>query len=438
MPEREQYHNQNVDDQGQAAGREPSGTGPELNANTAGPGNSGPLSGVRVIELGTLLAGPFAGRMLADFGAEVIKVEPPGRGDPLRDWGRNQYQGRTLWWPIQSRNKKLVTLDLRRPEGQELLKKLVAKADVLIENFRPGTLERWGLGWDDLSVVNPGLIMARISGYGQTGPYSQRAGFASVGEAMGGLRYINGYPDQPPPRMGISLGDSLTAMFATQGILMALYWRDTIGQGRGQVIDASIVESCFAMLESSVPEYDKLGIIRQPSGTRLDRIAPSNIYKSRDGKWMVIAANNDNLFRRLCRAMEQPELADDPRFVDHRGRGEHQDELDRIIGDWAARHDAADIDRILNEAGVVCGPIYNIADIMADPHFREREMIIEMEDPEIGPLAAPGIVPKLSATPGSANWTGAWTLGAHNEEIYSGLLGLPAAELARLQEAGII
>lgn len=401
-------------------------------------GAPAPLAGVRVIELGTLLAGPFAGRMLGDFGAEIIKVEQPGRGDPLRDWGQNHYRDRTLWWPIQSRNKKLITLDLRQPAGQALLKRLVTRADVLIENFRPGTLEGWGLGWDELSAVNPGLIMARISGYGQTGPNAQRPGFASVGEAMGGLRYINGHPDQAPPRMGISLGDSLTAMFATQGILTALYWRDTAGAGRGQVVDAAITESCFALLESSVPEYDRLGIIREPSGTRLDGIAPSNIYKSGDGKWVVIAANNDNLFGRLCRAMGQPELADDPRFRDHRGRGRHQDELDELIGDWAGRRDAALIDELLNAAGVVCGPIYSIADIMADPHFRQREMIVQMEDPEIGPIAAPGIVPKLTVTPGQARWTGPWALGAHNDEIYCGLLGLGEDEMKELAEAGII
>lgn len=398
----------------------------------------GPLAGIRVIELGMLLAGPYATRLLAEFGAEVIKVEQPGKGDPLRNWGHHRYRGRSLWWPIQSRNKKLITLDLHHERGRELLKRLVAQADVLLENFRPGTLEKWGLGWDVLSAVNPKLILARVSGYGQTGPYAHRAGFAAVGEAMGGLRHINGYPDQPPPRMGISLGDSLAGMFAVQGILSALYWRDAAGGGRGQVVDASILEACFALLESAVPEYDRLGVVREPSGTKLRNVAPSNIYKCRDDRWIVIAANADNVFRRLCRAMEKPELIDDPRFADHTARGQHQDELDAIISDWTAERDSQDVDRLLNEAGVVCGPIYTIADIYNDPHFRAREMIIEMHDPELGPLAAPGIVPKLSHTPGKAEWTGSWELGAHNREVYVDLLGLDETELDELRAAGVI
>lgn len=398
----------------------------------------GPLAGIRVIELGMLLAGPYATRLLAEFGAEVIKVEQPGKGDPLRNWGHHRYRGRSLWWPIQSRNKKLITLDLHHERGRELLKRLVAQADVLLENFRPGTLEKWGLGWDVLSAVNPKLILARVSGYGQTGPYAHRAGFAAVGEAMGGLRHINGYPDQPPPRMGISLGDSLAGMFAVQGILSALYWRDAAGGGRGQVVDASILEACFALLESAVPEYDRLGVVREPSGTKLRNVAPSNIYKCRDDRWIVIAANADNVFRRLCRAMEKPELIDDPRFADHTARGQHQDELDAIISDWTAERDSQDVDRLLNEAGVVCGPIYTIADIFDDPHFRAREMILTMEDPEIGPLAAPGITPKLSLTPGAARWTGPWQLGAHNQEIYCGLLGLSEAELEDLKARKVI
>lgn len=402
------------------------------------PAPRGPLAGVRVIELGTLLAGPFVGRLLGDFGAEIIKVEQPGRGDPLREWGHHRYKGRTLWWPVQSRNKKCITLDLHTDTGRMLLKRLVAVSDVLVENFRPGVLERWGLGWEELSAVNPRLIMARVSGYGQTGPYASRAGFASVGEAMGGLRYINGYPGQAPPRAGISLGDSLAAMFAAQGILMALYWRDALSGGRGQVVDASILESCFALLESAVPEYDRLGVIREPAGTGLRNVVPSNLYKSRDGKWMVIAANTDNVFRRLCEVIGRPELADDPRYETHSARGERGDELDAIIAEWAAQHDAAEIDRLLNEAGVVCGPIYTIADIFNDPHYRARDMIIQMEDPEIGPFAAPGIVPKLSETPGAALWAGPHRLGTHNEEVYCGILGLTREELADLQRQGVI
>ena len=402
---------------------------------TAGPG---PLAGLRVIELGTLLAGPFAGRLLGDMGAEVIKVEAPGKPDPLREWGQARYQGRTLMWPVQARNKKCVTLDLRTARGQELLLALVRVADVLTENFRPGTLERWGLGYERLSQINPGLVLARISGYGQTGPYAGRAGFASVAEAMGGLRHINGFPGEAPPRTGVSLGDSLAAMFAVQGILAALYHRDVLGGGRGQVVDVSLMEASFAMLESTVPEYDRLGIVREPAGTNLAGIAPSNIFKSRDDLWMVIAANNDNLFRRLCDAMGRPELAEDTRFATHAARGENQEEIEGIVADWAAQHEAAEIDRILNEAGVVCGPIYTVAEIFRDPQYASREMLVEHVDPEFGPYVGPGIVPKFSKTPGSVRWSGTWEHGSHNEEVYCGLLGLSEAELDELRQAGVV
>ena len=399
---------------------------------------AGPLAGLRVIELGTLLAGPFAGRLLGDMGAEVIKVEAPGKPDPLREWGKARYQGRTLMWPVQARNKKCVTLDLRTARGQELLLELVRVADVLTENFRPGTLERWGLGYERLSEINPGLVLARISGYGQTGPYAGRAGFASVAEAMGGLRHINGFPGEAPPRTGVSLGDSLAAMFAVQGILAALYHRDVLGGGRGQVVDVSLMEASFAMLESTVPEYDRLGIVREPAGTNLSGIAPSNIFKSRDDLWMVIAANNDNLFRRLCDAMGRPELADDTRFATHAARGENQEEIEGIVADWARERDAAEIDRVLNEAGVVCGPIYTVAEIFRDPQYAAREMLVEHVDPEFGPYVGPGIVPKFSETPGAVRWSGTWEHGSHNEEVYCGLLGLSDAELGRLREDGVV
>ena len=402
---------------------------------TAGPG---PLAGLRVIELGTLLAGPFAGRLLGDMGAEVIKVEAPGKPDPLREWGQARYQGRTLMWPVQARNKKCVTLDLRTARGQELLLELVRVAEVLTENFRPGTLERWGLAYQRLSEINPGLVLARISGYGQTGPYAGRAGFASVAEAMGGLRHINGFPGEAPPRTGVSLGDSLAAMFAVQGILAALYHRDVLGGGRGQVVDVSLMEAAFAMLESTVPEYDRLGIVREPTGTNLSGIAPSNIFKSRDDLWMVIAANNDNLFRRLCDAMGRPELADDTRFATHAARGENQVEIEGIVADWARERDAAEIDRVLNEAGVVCGPIYPVAEIFRDPQYAAREMLVEHLDPEFGPYVGPGIVPKFSETPGAVRWSGTWEHGSHNEEVYCGLLGLSDAELGRLREDGVV
>jgi formyl-CoA transferase len=398
----------------------------------------GPLAGVRVIELGTLLAGPFTGRLLGDLGAEIIKVEDPTRPDPIREWGKARYEGHSLWWPVQSRNKKCVTLDLRSERGQELLLELVQVADVVTENFRPGTLERWNLGFDRMQQANPGVILARVSGYGQTGPYAERAGFASVAEAMGGLRYINGFPGEPPPRIHISLGDSLAGMFAAQGILAALFWRDARGGGQGQVVDVSLLESSFALLESTVPEYDRLGIVRGPGGTGLKGVAPSNIFRSRDDKWMVIAANADNVYRRLCEAMGQPELADDERFSTHLARGDNQEELERIVGEWAARHDAAEIDRILNDAGVICGPIYTIADIFEDPQFRARDMLLEHVDPDFGPYIGPGIVPKLSETPGAVRWSAPWERGSHNRDVYCGLLGLSDEELNVLEGEGVI
>jgi formyl-CoA transferase len=402
---------------------------------TDGPG---PLAGVRVVELGMLLAGPFTGRLLGDMGAEVIKVEPPGKPDPLREWGQARYKGRSLWWGVQSRNKKCVTLDLRRERGQELLLELVRRSDALVENFRPGTLEKWNLGWERLREANPGLVLCRVSGYGQTGPYAPRAGFASVAEAMGGIRHINGFPGEPPPRMHISLGDSLAGMLGAQGILAALYRRDALGGGTGQVIDVSLLESCFALLESTVSEYDRLGIVRGPGGTGLKGVAPSNIFESRDGKWVVIAANADNVFRRLCQAMGRPELADDARFSTHLARGDHQEELEGIVAEWAGRHDADEIDRVLNDAGVICGPIYTIADIFEDEHFRAREMLVEHIDPEFGPYIGPGIVPKFSETPGEVRWSAPWEPGSHNREIYGDLLGLADSDLRELAEEGVV
>jgi crotonobetainyl-CoA:carnitine CoA-transferase CaiB-like acyl-CoA transferase len=329
-------------------------------------------------------------------------------------------------------------LNLRLERGQELLLRLIEKADVVTENFRPGTLEKWNLGFDRLSEINPGIVLARISGYGQTGPYSERAGFASVSEAMGGIRHINGFPGEAPPRMHISLGDSLAGMFAAQGILSALYWRDACGGGVGQVVDVSLMESAFAMLEGTVPEYDRLGIVRGPQGTNLKGIAPSNIFRSRDEKWVVIAANADGVFRRLCDAIGRAELADDERFATHVARGDNQDEIEGIIADWARERDASEIDRVLNEAGVICGPIYTIADIFDDPQFQARDMLLEHVDPEFGPYIGPGIVPKLTRTPGAVRWSATWDEGSHNQEVYGGLLGLTDDELAELREEGVL
>ncbi len=399
---------------------------------------TGPLDGLRVIELGTLLAGPFSGRLLGDMGAEIIKVEAPGKPDPLRDWGHARYNGKSLWWPIQSRNKKCVTLNLRVDEGQQMLLELLEHADVVTENFRPGTLEKWNLGYDRLSEVNPRVILVRISGYGQTGPYGKRAGFASVAEAMGGLRYISGFPDEPPPRMHISLGDSLAAMFAVQGVLAAIYERDIGGSGKGQVVDVSLMESSFALMESTVPEYDRLGIVREPSGTFLKGVAPSNIFKSEDDKWMVIAANHDNVFQRLSDAMGMPELKEDPKFATHLARGDNQVEIDGLIAEWAKARTAEQIDKELNEAGVICGPIYTVADIFEDPQFKARDMLLKHEDPVIGEFIGPGIVPRFTRTPGKVQWTGPWEEGSHNEEVWGGMIGRSTDKLSELKEEGVI
>lgn len=398
----------------------------------------GPLAGVRVIEMGQLLAGPFTSSRLADFGAEVIKVETPGKGDPMREWGHHRYNGRPVWWPILARNKKSVTANLREERGQDLIRHLVREADVLVENFKPGTLEKWDLGPDDLHKINPGLIIGRISGYGQTGPYADRPGFASVGEAMSGMRYINGFPDMPPPRNGISLGDTLTGMFAAQGILMALYQRDALGGGKGQVVDAAITESCFQLMEGTLPEYDKAGVVRKPSGTGLPNVAPSNIYPTKDGTYVVIAANIDPMYRRLCTAMDKPELADDPRFVDHKARGENAEELDGLIGAWSSTMTAAELTQHLDDHGVVVGPINSIADLVEDPHFQAREMFLTVKDDFFGDFKVPGFAPRLTETESSVAWLGPPEVGAHNAEIYGDLLGMNEQELETLAADGII
>ena len=398
----------------------------------------GPLKGLRIIEMGQLLAGPFVGSRLADFGAEVIKVEQTGAGDPMREWGHHRYKDRPLWWPILARNKKSVTANLKDPAGQDLIRRLVAEADALVENFKPGTLEGWGLGPDDLHEINPKLVICRVSGFGQTGPYAARPGFASVGEAMGGIRYINGFPDQPPPRSGISLGDSLTGMFAVQGLMMALYWRDALGGGKGQVVDAAITESCFAMLESSLPEYDFLGVVRQPSGTGLPNVAPSNIYPTKDDKWMVIAANLDAMFRRLAAAMGESALAEDARYATHKARGENAAELDARIAEWTATQTLDELAAALTEHGVVYGPIYSIAEIADDPQFADRDMILRVPDDHFGEIAVPGIVPKLSETTSGVDWLGPPAPGQHNREVYVDLLGISDAEFRNLQDQGII
>ncbi|MBC3190314.1 CoA transferase [Pseudonocardia sp. C8] len=398
---------------------------------------TGPLAGLRVLELGTIVAGPFAGRLLADYGADVIKIEAPERADPLRDWGQESYKGHRLWWTVHARNKRCITIDLRSGPGQELFLELVATADIIVENFRPGTLERWNLGYDRLRQHNPGLILGRVSGYGQTGPYADKPGYASVAEAMSGLRAINGYPGQAPPRMAVSLGDSLAGMVAVQGVLAALHRRSVTGEG--QVVDVALTEACFSLLESTIPEFDKLGRVRQPGGTRLDGIAPSNIYRTEDDTWMVVAANQDSVFRRLCAVIGRPELADDPRFHDHIARGENQDELDAIVGEWIASHSCDDVQRLLDDAGVVVGPIYTAADIVADPHFQARGMLVAHHDERIGEdVLGPGVVPRFSATPGAVRWAGPAAPGSHNDEVFGDVLGLSADDIRELRAAGTI
>jgi crotonobetainyl-CoA:carnitine CoA-transferase CaiB-like acyl-CoA transferase len=394
------------------------------------------LAGVRVIEMGVLLAGPFCGQLLADFGAEVIKVEAPGVGDPMRAWGQHRKDGRSLWWPVIARNKKSITLNLREPEGQEIARRLIATADILVENFRPGTLERWGLGWDRLSEINPKLIMVRVSGYGQTGPYSQRAGFGVIGEAMGGLRNVTGYPDRPPTRVGISIGDSLAATFGALGALVALHHRDVNG-GRGQVVDVGIYEAVLAMMESTIPEYALTGYIRGRTGSTIPGVAPSNIYPTKDGDYVLIAGNADNVFRRLSEAIGHPEWPDDPRFATHQARGEHMEELDGMIADWTRQRSAEEILSTMHEAGVPAGKVYTAKDMMEDPQFAARENIVWVEDPEIGPIPMQNVVPRLSETPGAVRSTGP-ALGQHNAEIYGELLGISPEEQASLRERGVI
>lgn len=397
----------------------------------------GALDGIRVLEVGTLISGPFAGRLLGDMGAEVIKIEPPGSPDPIRTWGQAEVDGQRFFWTVHARNKKAVTLNLREARGRELFLDLAERSDIIVENFRPGTLEKWNLGYDVLRERNPGIILVRVSGYGQTGPDAHKAGYASVAEAASGLRHMNGFPGGPPPRLALSLGDTLAGMFAAQGALAALYRRTVTG--RGQVVDAALTEACLAVQESTIPDYDMGGVVRGPSGTRLEGIAPSNIYRSADGSWVVIAANQDTVFRRLCEAMGQPELATDARFVDHGARGRNQDELDAIIGKWAAAREPADIIETLSAAGVIAGPINTVAEVVKDPQFRARGMLVDHYDERIGRnVLGPGIVPVLSETPGRVRNAGPARPGQHNHEIYGELLGLGADEIAALSEQGVL
>ncbi len=400
-----------------------------MSAETA---NTGALAGLRVIELGQLIAGPFCGQLLGDMGADVIKVEPPGAGDPLREWGQGEAK---LQWEVIARNKRSVSADLRLPAGQALVRRLIATADVLIENFKPGTMEKWGLDPQALLAEQPGLIIARMSGYGQTGPYAARPGFGGIGEAMGGWRHIVGEPDRPPSRMGVSIGDTLTATFGCMGVLAALHHRSATGQG--QVVDTALYESVLQVMEALIPEYDHGGLIRERSGSILPGIAPSNVYKCADGDYMI-GANKDSLWQRLAATMGQPELGLDPRFANHLARGANQLELDALINAWTATLTVAEVDALMTAQAIPAGRVYRAPEMLADPHFAAREAIVAVETERFGALKMQGIFPKLSATPGTIHRAAPAQVGQHNAEVYGELLGLDSAALAELAAAGAI
>lgn len=393
---------------------------------------SGPLDGIRVVELGQLIAGPFCGQLLGDMGADIIKVEQPGAGDPMREWGRGEAK---LWWEIVSRNKRAVSADLRVPEGQDLVRKLIAQADILVENFRPGTLEQWGMAPEVLMEENPKLIIVRVSGFGQSGPYSGRAGYGSIGEAMGGMRYVIGEPDRAPARAGISIGDTLAASYGCMGALAALH-RRTI-TGRGQVIDCALYEAVLQVMESLVPEYEVSGLIRERSGSVLPGVAPSNVYPCSDGEFLI-AANQDSVFKRLCTAIGRLDLVDDSRFASHHARGENMEELDGLIADWTRLRSADEVAAIMEENGVPSGTIFRAPDMLDDVHYKARESLVEVDHPRWGPIHMQNVCPRLSETPGSIRSCAPQQVGQHNSEVYREMLGLDDAALAELERRRII
>jgi len=399
--------------------------------------NRGALAGIRVVELGQLIAGPFCGQLLGDMGAEVIKVEPPavdgkGGGDPMRNWGHGEHK---LWWEVVARNKKSVSANLRIAEGQEIVRKLAAHADILIENFKPGTIEKWGLGPDALHAINPRLIIVRVSGYGQTGPYSSRAGFGGIGEAMGGWRAIVGDPDRPPSRMGVSIGDSLAATYGCMGALAALHARERTG--KGQVVDSALYEAVLQVMESLVPEYMVSGHVRRRTGSILEGIAPSNVYQCSDGEYLI-GANQDAVFARLCQAMGRPELATDPRYVSHVARGQNQKELDDLIEAWTSRLTVDEVEALMIEYSVPAGKIYGAADMLEDEHFKAREALVEVDSPRWGRFAMQNSFPKLSGTPSAIRTLAPQSIGEHNDEIYGQLLGMDQQTIDNLKDAGAI
>ena len=399
--------------------------------------NKGALKGIRVIELGQLIAGPFCGQLLGDMGAEVIKVEPPaidgkGGGDPMRNWGHGNEK---LWWEVVARNKKSVSANLRVPEGQEIVRKLIETADMLIENFKPGTMEKWGLGPDVLHAINPRLIIIRVSGYGQTGPYSSRAGFGGIGEAMGGWRYIVGDPDRAPSRMGVSIGDSLAATYACMGALAALHARERTG--KGQVVDSALYEAVLQVMESLVPEYMVSGHVRKRTGSILEGVSPSNVYPCADGEYLI-GANQDSVFARLCGAMGRPDLATDDRYATHVARGQHLLELDAIIADWTRTLTIEELEALMIEHSVPAGKVYRAQEMLEDPHFAARDSLVEVESERWGKFKMQNSFPRLSDTPGSIRTLAPATIGQHNVEVYQDLLGLDADEVARLKAANVI
>ncbi|GGC84840.1 CaiB/BaiF CoA transferase family protein [Halopseudomonas salina] len=393
-----------------------------------------PLTGLKVVELGTLIAGPFAARICAEFGADVIKVESPDGGDPLRKW-RKVYEGTSLWWFVQSRNKQSLTLNLKHPEALQILKEVLKDTDILIENFRPGTLEKLGLGWDVLHELNPGLIMVRLSGFGQTGPMKDQPGFGAIGESVGGLRYITGFEDRPPVRTGISIGDSIAALWGVIGALMALRHRD-MANGEGQVVDVALYEAVFAMMESMVPEFDVMGFVRERSGNIMPGITPSSIHNCADGKAVQIGANGDAIFKRLMHGIGRPDLAGDPELADNAGRDTRRDELYAVIDRWTGTLSQAEVLEILNRADVPASRIYSVADMFTDPQFLAREMFVSGQLPDGREFKMPGIVPKLSATPGSTEWVGP-ALGAHTQALLAGM-GYSSETIARLRKEAAI
>jgi formyl-CoA transferase len=394
----------------------------------------GPLSDLKVVEMGTLIAGPFCGQILGDFGADVVKIEDPKSGDPMRQWGRSLPKGLSPWWPVIGRNKRSLALDLRTPEGREIAQTLIDQADILIENFRPGTMEKWGMGYEALSLRNPRLIMARVSGFGQTGPYAPRAGYGLIGEAMGGLRYVTGEPDRPPARAGISIGDSLTAMHAVMGITMALHHRSNTG--RGQMIDAALFESVLAVMENLVTEYDLTGYVRERSGAILPGIAPSNVYPCAGDEMILIGGNGDTVFARLAETMGRADLATDPKFASHAARGENQRELDEIIAAWTRTFTLADLLALLEEKGIPSGRVFRAPDMLEDPQYKAREAIVETDHPVFGRIKMQNAFPRLSETPGRVRWPGP-TLGEHTDAVLDGI-GLDAARIAELKARGVV